>query len=251
MMEYSIIMPAYNEAERITSSLTQVIMFMRNFSNDFEIIVVDDGSTDHTAAIVEEYTKANPEVTLIKNDHRGKGYTVRSGVLISTGKYVCMADADMATPIDEIKRLMTWIIDNDFDIAIASREGVGAIRKGEPFYRHLMGRVFNLIIRILILPGIQDTQCGFKVMKGDVARRVFKKLILFGEKSPAIKVARVTAFDVELLVVAKRNGYKIRSVSVSWTYVPTPRVHALRDSISNLLDVLRIKYNDLRGMYQI
>lgn len=250
-MEYSIVVPAYNEAERITSSLTQILVFMRNFSSDFEVIVVDDGSVDKTVEVVEEYIKVNPEVKLIKSDHRGKGYSVRVGVSATMGKYVYMADADMATPIEELKRLMVWIIDNDFDIAIASREGKGAVRRGEPFYRHLMGKVFNFIIQLLILPGIQDTQCGFKAMKGDVARRIFNKLILFGDTAPKIKVPRVTAFDVELLVIAKRNGYKIRAVPVTWSYVPTVRVSPVRDSISNLMDVLKIKSNDLRHLYQI
>lgn len=251
MTEYSIVIPAYNEAERITSSLTQILVFMRNFSNDFEIIVVDDGSSDKTTSVVEEYIKVNPEVKLIKSDHRGKGYSVRVGVSASRGKYVYMADADMATPIEELKRLMVWITDNDFDIAIASREGNGAVRKGEPLYRHLMGKVFNFIVQILILPGISDTQCGFKAMKGDVARKIFSKLILFGDSAPKIKVPRVTAFDVELLVIAKRNGYTIRSVPVTWSYVPTVRVSPIRDSISNLMDVLKIKYNDLKHLYKI
>lgn len=250
MIEYSIVIPAYNEEAVITSSLTQLISFMKSFASSFEIIVVDDESTDNTVEVVENFSKDHPEITLKKNPHKGKGFTVRTGVLMSSGNYVLMADADMATPMEELKRLMVWMKDHDFDIVIGSREGVGAIRHNEPYIRHLMGRVFNFIVRLLTIPGIQDTQCGFKVFKGSVAHDVFGRLILFGPDTPEIKVPRVSAFDVEVLLIALRCGYKIKEVPVEWTYVQTPRVSPLRDSIANLKDVLTVKRNDLMGKYK-
>ncbi len=249
MIEYSIVIPAYNEEAGITSSLTQVVNFMKSYANSFEVIVVDDGSSDRTVEKVETYIKEHPEISIIENPHKGKGYAVRTGMLVTKGRYVLMADADMATPIEELKRLMVWINDHDFDVVISSREGVGSNRQNEPLIRHIMGRVFNFIVRMLTLPGIQDTQNGFKLFKGDVARDVFKNLVLFGPDVPETKVPRVSAFDVEVLMIAKRHGHTIKEVPVTWTYVPTQRVHAIRDSINNLMDVLKVKKNDLLGKY--
>lgn len=250
MIEYSIIIPAYNEEAGITSSLTQVIGFMKSFASSFEVIVVDDGSLDKTTKVVEKFAKDHPEIILKRNSHKGKGFAVRTGMLMSSGKYVLMADADMATPIEELKRLMVWLKDHDFDIVIGSREGVGAVRDNEPYVRHLMGRIFNLIIRIIAVSGINDTQCGFKVFKAEVAQDIFKSLVLFGPDTPDTEVPRVTAFDVEVLMIANKRGYKIKEVPVHWTYVKTKRVHPIRDSIANLSDVLAVKANDLSGKYK-
>lgn len=250
MIEYSIVIPAYNEEAVITSSLTQVISFMSSFSSSYEVIVVDDGSKDKTTELVEAFAKEHPEIVLQKNPHKGKGYTVRTGMLMASGNYVLMADADMATPIEELKRLMVWITDHDFDIVIGSREGVGAVRENEPFMRHLMGRIFNYIVQILTIPGINDTQCGFKIFKHDVAKEVFSSLVLFGPDTPETSQPRVSAFDVEVLMIAKRRGYTIKEIPVHWTYVQTTRVHPIRDSIANLADVLQVKTNDLLGKYK-
>jgi glycosyltransferase involved in cell wall biosynthesis len=249
MIEYSIVMPAYNEEAVIASSLTQVISFMKSYSSSYEVIIVDDGSEDKTVGVVENFAKDHPEIVLKKNPHKGKGFSVRTGILMSSGKYVLMADSDMATPIDEIKRLMVWVKDHDFDIVIGSREGVGAVRKNEPYIRHLMGRVFNALVQLLTVRGINDTQCGFKLFKAEVAHDIFNRLVLFGPDTPETNVPRVTAFDVEVLVVAKRQGYTIKEVPVHWTYVQSSRVHPLRDTIANVTDVLAVKTNDLFGKY--
>ena len=249
-MEFSIVIPAYNEASVIVKTLSNMTSFMRSFSKSFEIIVVDDGSTDETANLAEAYSKDHPEVGVIRNPHKGKGYTVRTGMLAASGDLIMMADSDGAMPIEELKRLVIWVKEHNFDIVIGSREGIGAVRKNEPFIRHLMGRVFNLIIKILVLPGIEDTQCGYKLFKHKAAKDVFERLVLFGPNTPEIKVPRVSAFDVEVLFIARKFKYKIKEVHVIWNYIKTVRVHPIRDSIQNFLDVLKVKVNDLKGLYK-
>lgn len=249
MIDYSIVISAYNEETRITKTLTQAISFMNSYSPSFEIVVVDDGSKDNTASAVEEYAKDHPEVKLIRNVHKGKAGGVRTGILKSAGKLVLMMDADLATPLDELKRLATWINDNDFDIAIASREGIGSQRQNEPFYRHLMGRVFNFLVRASLGLKFQDTQCGFKLFKGDVARTVFSRLVVYGEDLPQINKPFFGAFDVEVLYCAKKMGYKIKEVPVKWNYVATTRLNALSNSFKMARDVLRIKILGLKGAY--
>ncbi|OGC47213.1 hypothetical protein A2886_01025 [candidate division WWE3 bacterium RIFCSPHIGHO2_01_FULL_42_13] len=249
MIEYSVVIPAYNEEAGITSTLTQVIGFMKTFAISFEVIVVDDGSADGTSEVVEKFAQDQPEIILKKNPHKGKGFAVRTGMLMALGKYVLMSDADTATPIEELKRLMVWVKDHDFDVVVGSREGVGAVRSNEPYLRHIMGRTFNLMVQALAVPGIRDTQCGFKVFKGEVARDIFENLILFGPDTPETRVPRVTAFDVEVLLVARRRGYTIKEVPIHWTYVQTKRVHAVRDSLANFMDLLKIKFNDIQGKY--
>jgi glycosyltransferase involved in cell wall biosynthesis len=249
MIDYSIVIPVYNEESRITKTLTQTLSFMNQFAPAFEIVVVDDGSKDKTADVVEEYVKDHPEIKLIKNVHKGKAAGVRTGMLKSSGKMVLMMDADMATPLEELKRLATWINDNDFDIAIASREGIGAKRQDEPLYRHVMGRVFNLLVRAVLGLEFQDTQCGFKLFKGEVARTVFSRLIVYGENLPQINKPFFGAFDVEVLYCAKQMGYKTKDVPVKWNYVATTRLNVFSNSYKMARDVLRIKILGLRGAY--
>ncbi|MFA5775994.1 MAG: dolichyl-phosphate beta-glucosyltransferase [Patescibacteria group bacterium] len=251
MIDYSIVISAYNEESRITKTLTQTLSFMNQFAPAFEIVVVDDGSKDKTAEVVEEYAKDHPEIKLVKNVHKGKAAGIRTGVLKSSGKMVLMMDADMATPLEELKRLATWINDNDFDIAIASREGIGAERQDEPLYRHIMGRVFNLLVKTVIGLDFQDTQCGFKLFKGDVARKVFSHLIVYGDNLPQIDRPFFGAFDVEVLYCARQMGYKIKDIPVKWNYVPTTRLNILANSYKMARDVLRIKILGLKGAYAL
>lgn len=251
MIDYSIVISAYNEESRITKTLTQTLSFMNRFAPAFEIIVVDDGSQDKTADAVEQYAKDHPEIKLIRNVHKGKAGGVRTGMLKATGKLVLMMDADMATPLEELKRLAIWLTDNDFDIAIASREGIGAERRGEPVYRHVMGRVFNLLIRATLGLEFQDTQCGFKLFKGDVARKVFGDLLIYGDNLPQIDRPFFGAFDVEVLYCAKQMGYKIKDVPIKWDYVPTTRLNAIASSYKMARDVIRIKILGLKGAYTI
>lgn len=249
MSKISIVIPAFNEKANIGITLTKVTSFLNDYEPDYEVIVVDDGSSDTTSEITENFAKGNSKVALIKNPHKGKAFAIRTGVIKASGDYILLFDADSATPIEELKRLMVWISDNDFDIAIGSREGIGATRKNEPLLRHVMGRVFNLLVKVLVLPGIEDTQCGFKLFKGSIAKEVFNKSLLYGDTTKEIKVPKVSAFDVEILYIAKKLGYKIKEVPITWEYGKNTKVNKVRDSVVNFLDVLRVKINSIKGLY--
>lgn len=251
MPKFSIVIPAYNESERILTSLTQVFTFMRNYVESFEVVVVDDGSKDNTVELLEKYAQENSELVIVRNPHKGKGPTVYTGMTKAKGQYILMTDADMATPIDELKKFYNWIEEHNYDIVIASREGIGARRVNEPFYRHLMGRVFNIIVQIIALPGINDSQCGFKLFKASVARDIFSRLKIYGDDSKEIKKGYMGAFDVEVLFIARKLKYKIKEISVPWTYVKTTRLNVLSDSINMALDVLKVRLNDLKGVYKV
>jgi glycosyltransferase involved in cell wall biosynthesis len=249
LMEYSIVVPAYNEADKISSTIVQIIGFMRDYSNSFELIISDDGSTDNTASVVESLQQDNPELILLKNPHKGKGPTVWSGFMKAQGELIYMADADLSAPISELKKLSVWAKENDYDIVIASREGVGAERVSEPIHRHIMGRIFNFLVRIVALPGIQDTQCGFKLFKKACVQDVFPRLGRLRD-AKELKKPYTGAWDVEVLLIAKKLGYKIKSVPVTWVYVKTTRVSPVTDSIKMFFEVLSIRLRFLRGKYK-
>ena len=249
-VDISIVIPCYNEEERIISSLNTVVSFMNSFNPSYEIVIVDDGSRDSSITLIKNYIATRDNIYLVENPHKGKGFAVRTGVLMTEGKYILMSDADLATPIDEIKRLLVWVENNNYDIAMASREGLGATRSDEPILRHIMGRVFNLLIKIIVGLYYKDTQCGFKLLKGDEARDIFNRLILFGDSASIVKYPKVTAFDVEVLVIAKNDGLKVKEIPVAWTYIPTKRVSAIRDSLLMLNEILKIRINDLFGRYK-
>jgi dolichyl-phosphate beta-glucosyltransferase len=251
MKKFSIVTPTYNESDKISSSITQITHFMRAFTDSFEIIISDDGSKDNTVQIIENMKEDIPELILLKNPHKGKGATVWAGFDIAQGEFIYLADADLSAPIDEIKKLLVWIQENDFDIAIASREGHGSKRIDEPFYRHFMGRVFNLVVQVFALPGIQDSQCGFKLFNKKTAREIFSRLKIYGSEAPEIQDAYLGAFDVEVLYLAKKLGYKVKEVPVTWTYVKTSRLNPIKDSVKMALDVLKIRVNDLKGLYKL
>ena len=245
----SIVIPAYNEEQNIRQSLAKVFEFLNTKDYPFEVIVVDDGSTDKTVEIIEEFFGERTELKLIKNPHKGKGFTVRTGVLAAKGEYVLFADADLATPIEEADRLLMWLKDHDFSVAIASREGFGAQRVKEPYYRHLMGRGFNFLVQLLVLSGIEDSQCGFKMFTREAAREIFSRLYIYGERVQKINRAYLGAFDVEVLFLARKLGYKIKEVPVTWRYVKTQRLDPLRDSIRMFWDIVGVRVGDLRGVY--
>jgi dolichyl-phosphate beta-glucosyltransferase len=245
----SVVVPAYNEARRLPRNLKKIIDFLRERSYTFEVIVVDDGSTDDTAQQAREVINGDPRARIIENPHYGKGFAVRSGMLAAVGEIVLFTDADLSVPIESIDDLLPWF-EQGYDIVFGSREGGGSgQRVGEPFYRHLMGRIFNLLVQRLAIPGVQDTQCGFKAMRREVVREVFPQLLIHdGSKGP-IDHPMVTAFDVELLFLARRAGYRLKEVPVTWYYGNESKVDAVADSWRNMKDVLTVRWNLLRGRY--
>ncbi len=248
-MKYSIVVPAYNEADKISSTVVQILNFMRNFTDSFELLISDDGSTDSTVSILEQLMGENPELKIIKNPHRGKGPTVWSAFMQAKGDYIYMADADLSTPISELRKLSVWAEEQGYDIVIASREGTGAERVNEPFYRHLMGRVFNLLVRVVALPDLKDTQCGFKLFTKRCVQDVFPRMYTI-KNTKELKKPYTGAWDVEALLIARSLGYKIKSVPVTWVYVKTTRVSPVSDSLKMAFEVLQIKLRLLRGKYK-
>jgi len=245
----TVIIPAYNEETRLPKNMQIVIDYLNRLPYAAELLIVDDGSSDSTADQTEEIAGDYTNVRVIRNDHRGKGYTVRTGMLAGSGQYLLFSDADLAVPIEEIEKLIPYL-EAGYDVVIASREGQGARRIGEPVYRHVMGRGFNLILRLITLGGFQDTQCGFKAFRREVARDLFNRTRLYGQDAKQIKGAAVTAFDVEILFLAVKRGYKTKEVPVKWIYGTETKVNPIKDTWRNFKDVVMVRWYDLTGKYQ-
>jgi len=245
----SIIFPAYNEAKVIGKNVTHVASWLRKQKIKAEIIVVDDGSLDKTVEEVKKVSKKFSEVSVIANEHRGKGFAVYTGVLAAQGEHILMMDVDLATPIEEYPRFAREL--KSCDIAIASREAKGAKRVGEPYFRHFIGRVFNLlVVQLIALPGINDSQCGFKLFKNKPAQKIFKRLIVYGPEAQLSKKPFLGALDVEVLFIAKLLNYKVKEVGVTWTYAPTTRLNFFSTSSKMARDVCRIRLNGILGRYK-
>jgi dolichyl-phosphate beta-glucosyltransferase len=245
----SVVIPAYNEATRLPTTLERVMQYLEGRDYTFEVLVVDDGSEDATANIVEEVAERHPNLGVIRNPHRGKGYAVRTGMLKARGRFILYSDADFSAPIEEIEKLLPHLM-RRYSIAIGSREGSGAVRYDEPFYRHLMGRVFNTFVRLVALPQFHDTQCGFKAFRRDAAYILFRNLHLYGDNAADVKGAMVTGFDVEVLYLGLKWGYKIKEVPVRWYYSKGANVNPLKDSYRMLRDIFKVRLNDVRGVYR-
>ncbi len=238
-MKISVVIPAYNEELRIPAALRSAAGYL-GAMGDYEIIVVDDGSTDKTARVCGDFFKKNGRGRVIKNKkNSGKGASVRRGILAAEGDIILFSDADMSTPIEEIGKLM-GALDEGADIAIGSRAlKQSDIRVHQPFLRESMGKCFNLIVRTAVLGGIMDTQCGFKLFKRGCARDIFRMSRL--DKF---------AFDVEALFIGRMLGYKIKEVPVVWVNSPASRVNVLSDPLRMLADVLRIRFFQISGGYK-
>ena len=232
----SIIIPAHNEETRLPRALGQAFVFLENQDYASEVIVVENGSEDQTLEVAQKFTHHFPSLRVLHEDQPGKGRAIRRGILEACGEYRFIADADFSMPIEEVTRFLPPTCQSD--IMIASREAPGAVRYGEPLYRHFTGRVFNLLIRTLVLPGLQDTQCGFKCFRAAAAQDIFRFQTLPG-----------WSFDVELLAIARRRGYTISEIGIPWYYNAGSKVNVLRDSTRMFFDLLTIRRNTRRGVY--
>jgi dolichyl-phosphate beta-glucosyltransferase len=243
----SVIIPAYNEETNIRlGALDKVHRYLKDQSYVWEVIVVNDGSSDATKELVREFVKSVKGFSLIDNPHQGKAATVVTGMSNATGKIVLFSDLDQATPLKEFEKMIP-IFEKGGDVVIGSRKGK---REGAPLSRRIMARGF-MFLRTLVLglSGITDTQCGFKAFRNEVAKKIFENLKLYGTKK-IVSGSMVTAgFDIELLFLAKSLGYTIREVPVEWHYVETRRVNPITDSIQGLSDILTIRLNAWKGMY--
>ncbi len=201
------------------------------------MIIVNNNSRDNTLKIAQDFAASHTYARVLNEPRQGKGAAVRTGMLNGNGEYLFICDADLSMPIEEVNKFLPSAIDR-YDVAIASREVTGAQRIGEPQYRHLMGRVFNLIVRVLAIPHIQDTQCGFKVFQRNAARDVF-----------ALQTIDGWGFDVEVLFIALKRKYKLIEVPITWYYKPQTKISPIRDSIEMVWEVLKVRRNGWRGQY--
>lgn len=233
----SIVIPVYNEELRLPTTLENVLSFLSSQSYSSEVIVVENGSQDQTLQIALDFAKIYHHLRVLQTETRGKGLAVRQGMLAANGTFRFMCDADFSMPVDQINRFIPPAL-QDYDIAIASREAPGAVRYNEPSYRHTVGRVYNLMIRTLALPGLQDTQCGFKCFRAPVAEELF-----------VIQTMAGWSFDVELLFIARQRGFKIVELPIPWYYNPDSKINVLRDSFRMAIDLLQIRLNGARGVY--
>jgi glycosyltransferase involved in cell wall biosynthesis len=239
MTQYSFIIPAYNETSRIRPTLDELLRYTQERNWDVEILVVDDGSRDDTAQIVREYGKAHPQILLVENPgNRGKGFSVRNGMLHARGDICLFTDADLSSPISEAPKLFDAIAAGA-DIAIGSRWLRSDLQtERQPLYRQAFGRIFNVVLRVVLGLNFADTQCGFKAFRREAAQRIF----------PLQKIER-WGFDPEILFLARRMNFTVKEVPVVWAHNEGTRLHPFRDGFRMFLEVLRIRWNSISGAY--
>ena len=225
----SIIIPAHNEESRLSKTLDEILQFSNTRAFRTEIIVVENASVDRTLEIAREYARTNPSIRVIHEDLPGKGLAVKTGMLAAGGDYRFICDADLSMPAGEISRFLPPAL-TGVDIGIASREAPGAVRYNEPPLRHFVGRVFNTLVRIIVLHHLQDTQCGFKCFNRKAAETLFPLQTLHG-----------WTFDVEILAIAQKLGFKIAEVPIPWYYHGDSKVRVVRDSLKMARDLFRIR----------
>jgi dolichyl-phosphate beta-glucosyltransferase len=236
-MFLSIIIPAHNEEHRLPPTLKTIDAFLDRQPFDSEVLVVENGSQDLTAVITEAFAADHPRVHLLREHGRGKGLAARRGMLAAQGRYRFVCDADLSMPIEELSKFLPPLAAG-YDVAIGSREVAGARRFNEPVFRHVQGRVFSALVKWFALPGFEDTQCGFKCFRDDVAADLF-----------AVQRFDGMSFDVEVLYIARQRGYRIIEVPVDWYYQSESRVQPLADPLRMLVDILKIHRNWRAGRY--
>ena len=233
----SIIIPALNEERRLSSSLLLIDAFLSQQPYQAEVIVVENGSSDDTVGVVQRFAADHPYVRLFAGEPRGKGRAVRRGMLAARGHYRFICDADLSMPIDELSKFLPPQLDH-YDVAIGSREGIGAHRYGEPLRRHVIGRVANFLIKLLAVRGFEDTQCGFKSFSQAAAEDLF-----------SVQRTNGIGFDVELLYIARKRGYRIAEVPIDWYYNAESKMRLFQDSLGIIGEILEIRRNWRAGLY--
>jgi dolichyl-phosphate beta-glucosyltransferase len=235
-IQVSVVIPAYNESANIERSLSAILYYLNHKNYDFEVIVVNDGSKDDTLELAKKFL---PEIKIIENPgNKGKGYTVKNGMLNANKENILFLDADLATPIEEIEKALKYI--DDYPIVIGSRNlKDSVILTAQPFYRQLMGKTFALLARVIAGIKVKDSQCGFKMMKREAAQKIFPKITING-----------WCFDVELLFLAQLKNYKIKEIPVRWIdNAATTKIKPFKSSLEMLRDLLKVKSNYRKGLY--
>ena len=233
----SVVIPAFNESARIIGTLDELAGYLGGQEYTSEVLVVDDGSEDDTAKLVRTWAEDRSSTFVISIPHAGKGWAVRAGMLAARGSYRFMCDADLAMPVHWIDAFVERM-DAGLDVVIGSREAAGARRFDEPAYRHVMGRVFNRVVRLLAVRGFQDTQCGFKCFRSDVAEELFR-----------LQRTRGMGFDVEILFLAIKKGFRIEEMPIDWYHQDVSKVRPGVDTIDMLKDTIVIRLRDLTRKY--
>jgi dolichyl-phosphate beta-glucosyltransferase len=239
-LDLSIVIPAFNEQQRLPRALDRILTYLNAHSQGSEILVVDDGSTDDTAKIVQSYSEKYPCLRLVSNGHnRGKGFSVRHGVLEARGEIVLFTDADLSTPIEEADKLLPELFEKGYDMAIGSRAvNRDLIEVHQSAFREQAGILFNRVVRWIVGIDFADTQCGFKAFRRERAKIVFEqqRIERFG-------------FDPEILFLAKRHGLRVAEIPVRWSHDEATKVSVLSDGIRMFLELIVIRWNALRGLY--
>ena len=234
----SVIVPAYNEERRIGPTLEKLVGYLTSRPFRWEVLVVDNGSDDATATVVESWASEVPQVRLESLSTAGKGLAVRHGMLRAEGKLRFMCDADMSMPVEHLDDFLDRMGEG-YDIVIGSRQTEGARRFDEPLVRHLMGRVFNRIVRVVAVGGFEDTQCGFKMFRGELADEIFP-----------LQRATGFGFDVEVLFIAKRRGALILEMPIDWHHEPSSKISPVADSVRMVMDTIFTRWRGLIGVYR-
>jgi glycosyltransferase involved in cell wall biosynthesis len=237
-LSVTIVVPAFNEERRLATTLTTLASYLREKPWDWELRVVDDGSSDRTAEIADSLASTEPRIVVQRESHRGKGGAVRAGLVAGRGAYRFICDADLSMPVNELQRFLPPLA-GGFDVAIGSREGALARRVGEPAYRHLVGRLFNYAVQRLALPGIEDSQCGFKMFTAGAVEAIFPRVVVEG-----------WAFDVEVLTIAREQRLRIVEIPIEWHYRSESRLSLARDGWAMLRELREIRSRRRRGLYR-
>lgn len=236
----SIVIPAYNEEKRLLPTLNKVSEYLSRQDFSYEIILVDDGSTDNTLQIVNNFANLSNNVLVFANEqNKGKGYSVRKGMLSAGGEYIFFTDADLSTPIEELEKCLPYL-KNGYDVVIGSRSMPSSdIVIHQPWYRERMGKIFNFMVNLVLLKGIIDTQCGFKGFRREVVKTIFSRCKIDG-----------FSFDVEALYLSRKFNFKIKEIPIRWENSALSKVSPIRHSIQMFKDLIGIKIKDCKGVYQ-